>query len=166
VEIIRPYLITRRILAYLADIVLLFAVLAPTALLIESLTGLVPKTPSQVWIATVLSFSIPAWLYFILSDHSPAGATFGKRWFKVRVVTGSGGSPSLSQALARNAVKLLPWEMAHIFGFALAEAVGPTVQSAGLIAANALTLAYLVVMLGTRGRKSIHDFLVGTEVTF
>jgi hypothetical protein len=54
--------------------------------------------------------------------------------------------------------------MAHIFGFALAEQVGEAAQTAGLLAANGLLLAYLAVLVATRGRRSVHDLLVKTEV--
>lgn len=154
----------KRIGAYLIDIVLLFVVLAPLSLLAQRALDITPQSEVEVWIAAVMSFSIPAWLYFMLSDHSAAGATVGKRLLRLRVTTETHGPVSLARALLRTAVKLLPWELAHIFGFALAGVVGPGVQNAGLIAANLLVVVYLVVLLLYRGRRSVHDLVVKTQV--
>lgn len=68
-------LIMRRTTAYLIDVVLLFVVLAPTAFLVEAIFGFRPATNSQVWVAAVMSFSIPAWSYFLISDLSQRGMT-------------------------------------------------------------------------------------------
>ena len=92
-------------------------------MLVEWALGIFPRTPYQVWLATVVSFSIPAWLYFLLSDCSGSGATIGKK-LRLRVVQTGGARVGWLRSLARTAIKLLPWEMAHIFGFALAEQVG------------------------------------------
>jgi uncharacterized RDD family membrane protein YckC len=154
----------RRILAYTVDIVLLFLALAPAATLVERLLGLAPQTPGQVWVAIVLSFSIPAWTYFVLCDSSRSGATLGKRIFGLHTTRRDGGRLNFLKALGRTAVKLLPWEMAHIFGFAIADQVGPVVQLIGLIAANVLTLVYLIICLATGGRRSLHDLLAATIV--
>ena len=62
-----------------------------------------------------------------------------------------------TRALARTAVKLLPWEAAHIFGFALAGAVPDVVQVSGLVAANVLVLVYFGMAAATGGRRSVHD---------
>mgnify|MGYP001027524896 FL=1 len=158
-------LLLKRLAAYLIDICLLFAVLAPTTLLVEQVLGLFPRTPYQVWVAAVVSFSIPTWLYFLFSDCSRSGATVGKKILRLKVTQAGGARVGLLRSLARTAVKLLPWEMAHIFGFALAEQVGPTFQAAGLIAANGLALIYGAVLVARRGRCSVHDLAVRTEVT-
>jgi uncharacterized RDD family membrane protein YckC len=154
----------KRMGAYCVDVLLLFATLATTATVVERWLRITPQTPRQVWVATVLSFSIPVWLYFTLGDHSRSGATIGKKLFRLRVLRVGGSRVSLSRSLARTAIKLLPWEMAHLFGFALAQEVGAVVQGAGLIAANVLAVVYLIVLLATRGRLSVHDLLVDTNV--
>jgi uncharacterized RDD family membrane protein YckC len=159
-------LILRRSAAYLLDILLLFIVLAPFAYLIESVSGLRPQTSGQVWIAAILSFSIPVWLYFTLSDASQTGATLGKRIMGVRVTAlADTQTITYSRALSRTALKLLPWELAHVFGFALADRVDDVVQSLGLVAANLLVVLYAAAMVIHAGRRSIHDLLVGTQVT-
>ena len=155
----------RRILAYVLDILLLFVVLAPLAILFESMLELRPETGFQIWIAIVVSFSVPVWTYFILSDTSQTGATLGKRIMNVAVRRSDGTSRlTFDRALARTALKLLPWELAHIFGFALVDVLGEQIQAWGLVLANLLTAAYLIICIATGGEKSLHDHVVDTSV--
>ena len=157
-------LIIRRSTAYIFDVVLLFTVLAPTAILIEAVFGLQPAANSQVWFAAVMSFSIPAWSYFIISDLSRRGMTAGKRILKVKVTSTNSNKITFARALIRTAIKLSPWELAHFFGFALADSISQTVLSAGLAAANILILIYLVILVFKDGKMSLHDLVAKTEV--
>jgi len=157
-------LILRRSTAYILDIILLFLVLAPTAFLVEAIFDIQPQTRSQVWVAAVMSFSIPAWAYFLVSDLSHKGATVGKRIMKVRVVSTTSDDLNFGRALIRTAVKLLPWETAHIFGFALADSISESVLVTGLVVSNLLVLVYLVVLFMNSGKKSMDDFPARTEV--
>jgi len=160
-------LVIKRMLAYTLDIVFLFLILAPTAFLVEWIFDIEPQTNSQIWIAAIMSFSLPAWLYFFLSDLSRGGATIGKRIMKLRVCPiGEKEIITPGMAFIRTAVKLLPWEIAHVFGFALADALGSVFQSAGLITANVLIVIYLVILIKNRGEKSLHDIVSKTKVTF
>jgi len=157
-------LIIRRSCAYVFDVVLLFAVLAPSVLLIEVIFGFQPSSNSEVWIAAVMSFSIPTWSYFLFSDRSSNGMTVGKRLLKVKVISQNQNGINFGRALLRTAIKLLPWELAHIFGFALADFVSQTAFSAGLITANILIIIYLVILVLHAGKQSLHDFFARTEV--
>jgi len=157
-------LILRRSVAYVIDIILLFAILAPTAYLINYIFDFQPTASSHVWMAAVISFSIPAWSYFLFSDLSWKGMTIGKRLLKVKVVSINGNDLNFGRALLRTAVKLLPWELAHIFGFALADTISQTAISAGLIAANLLIVIYLVMLFMNAGKISLHDLFARTEV--
>ena len=69
--------------------------------------------------------------------------------------------------MLRTAVKLLPWELVHLFGFALAPQAGDltVAQSVGLAAANVLVVIYLVCALVTRGRRSVHDYVARTVLS-
>ena len=159
-------LVAKRTLAYGIDIMILFLVLAPLSLLVEQALGIRPATPGQVWVATVISFSLPAWSYFALSDASKSGASLGKKVFRLRVTSRvEQVRLSLGRALARTALKLVPWELAHLFGFALAGLIPELLQTIGIIAANVLALAYFATLLVTGGRRTVHDLAVGTEVT-
>lgn len=156
-------LLLRRSAAYLADILLLFAVLFPVGWAVVLATGFSPESGVQIWQATLLNFSIPAWLYFTFSDSLWGGQTLGKRLLQLKVTDLSGLSLMVPRALLRTAVKLLPWELAHIGGFALANA--PTVQWACIGLSNLLIVVYLAVAIATHGRRSIHDWIARTEVT-
>jgi len=61
-------------------------------------------------------------------------------------------------------VKLLPWEFAHVFGFALADTVGEGLQLFGLLLSNLLVMIYFVVLVRNDGARTVHDFLAKTIV--
>lgn len=154
----------KRIAAYLIDTVLVFVMMLPLDMLVQRAMRNPQQTAFAELTSPVISVYIVAWLYFVLSDHSATGATLGKRLLRLRVIAENHSKVSLPRALARTAIKLLPWELAHIFWLALAELVRRDVRNAGLIAANVLVVAYLLVLLSTGGRRSVHDLVVKTEV--
>ncbi|HSU16349.1 RDD family protein [Longimicrobium sp.] len=158
--------LARRVLAYCADVSLLFAVLGPLSFAAAGALDVDAWTGPEVWLAAVLVFSIPTWTYFTVSDASRGGATLGKRLLAVRVAGDGGGRVPPSRALARTAVKLLPWEMVHLFGFLLSPVPGEMspLQTAGLAAANLLALAYLAATIRTRGERAPHDRVARTHV--
>lgn len=80
-----------------------------------------PQAGPEIWYIILLTFSGPAWLYFIVSDRSTRGATLGKRVFKLRVSGTTEERVSLGRAVVRTVIKLLPWELTHLFVFALSE---------------------------------------------
>lgn len=157
----------RRAGAYVLDTVLLFALLGPIGWMVtQSLLGALPTTGRQIWLTLLINFSLPTWVYFTISDASARGATFGKRWLGVRVTRNDGDRLGVIQSLGRTAMKLLPWELVHVSAFALSNdlAVFSTRQAIGLVVANALAIGYLICAVLTRGRRSVHDFVVGTAV--
>jgi uncharacterized RDD family membrane protein YckC len=160
-------LLGRRVAAYLVVMLLLFAALAPAGQLVLWLFGAAPPRTGPAIARVILwNFSLPAWLYFIVSDQSAFGATLGKRLFKIQVRTVGGERLSLGRSLARTAVKLLPWELVHVSAFALSTDLSQfrLVQIIGVGAANVLALLYLGVAAATRGRRSVHDYAAGTLV--
>jgi uncharacterized RDD family membrane protein YckC len=163
-----PWLLIRRAGAYVVDIVLLFLVLFPVGQLVRLAVGWSPASPTgqEVWLVSALNFSLPTWFYFVLSDSSAHGATIGKRLLGLHITRIIGGRVSMARALARTAVKLLPWEIAHLSAFALSTdpAGFEFRQVLGLTVANGLTVVYFVVAAGTRGRRSVHDYVAATEV--
>ncbi len=155
-------LVLRRAGAYVVDIVILFAVMFPLGWAVVLLGGFSPSSGVQIWEATLINFSIPAWTYFCLSDSVWGGQTLGKRMLKVRVIGPSGLPPRIGRALLRTAVKLLPWELAHIGGFALQGY--PVIQWVSIGVSNLLILIYLAALIPTKGRRSIHDWVARTQV--
>ncbi len=153
----------KRVAAYLVDIAILFAVLFPLGWAVVLLTGFSPGSGVQIWQATVLNFSIPAWLYFTLSDSLWGGQTLGKRLFKLKVLGPSNQAPGVPRAFLRTAVKLFPWELAHIGGFAVEGS--PALQWVSIGLSNLLILAYLAALFFSHSRRSLHDWVARTEVT-
>ena len=149
---------------------MLFLVLFPVGRLLRFAIGWpLPSSPTGlgVWLASALNFSVPAWTYFVLSDSSARGATVGKSLLGLRVTRVNEGSVGMARALGRTAVKLLPWEITHLFAFALSARPGVSLdvgQLIGLAIANVLIVVYLVVAAYTGGRRSVHDYVAATEV--
>jgi uncharacterized RDD family membrane protein YckC len=160
-------LLGRRIAAYLVDILLLFALLAPAGqLILWLLGGATPQSGPAIARVILWNFSLPAWLYFILADQSASGTTLGKWLLTIQVRDTSGERLSAGRALARTAVKLLPWELVHVSAFALSPDLSQfgALQLAGVAAANLLTAVYLGVAVATGGRRSVHDYAADTLV--
>jgi uncharacterized RDD family membrane protein YckC len=162
----RHHLLRARVVAYAADIVLLFVVLAPLGWVLQRFVFGVPTTNWQIWTTLLWNFSLPTWTYFTLCDASAGGATIGKRWLRLGVVRDSGERVGPLRALARTAIKLLPWELVHVAAFAVAsdDSVSNTPQTIGLVAANALALVFVASVVVTRGRRSVHDWIASTHV--
>lgn len=157
----------RRVAAYLLDITLLFALLAPAGWAIQQFTGAVPDTGPEIWRTLLLNFSLPVWLYFIAFESSARGATPGKRIFGIRVSSTRSSGPLLWRILVRTAIKLAPWELVHIASFAIAPAGGhfTIAQAVGLGLAWLLMIVYLIVVWRSDGHVGPHDRLAGTYVT-
>lgn len=159
-------LFLRRILAYLVDCALLFLVLAPLGIAVQSGIGVSPETTHGIYVTLLLNFSVPGWGYFTWGDCSARGATCGKRLLDIRVETGDGRYVETGRALGRTAIKMLPWEISHASAFLLAPTVGifGLTSWTGLAAAYVLVFAYLGVAWWTGGQKSVHDFATATVV--
>jgi uncharacterized RDD family membrane protein YckC len=160
-------LLGRRIAAYLLDILVLFGVLAPAGqLILRLLDAPPPQSGPEIGRVILWNFSLPAWLYFILSDRSASGATLGKRLLKIQVTDMASDRLTIGRALARTAVKLLPWELVHVSVFVLSTDLSRfnRTQSVGVAAANLLVVVYLGIAIATRGRRSAHDYAAGTVV--
>ena len=64
--------------------------------------------------AVVLAVSVaPTWAYLTVSE-SAVQATWGKRCRRLQVITVTGRRPGVARCAVRNAVKLLPWQLAHV----------------------------------------------------
>ena len=159
-------LVRRRVVAYLLDVGLLFAVLAPLGFAVQWILGYAPSTGPQIWATLLLNFSLPAWAYFAASDASAGGATVGKRWVGIRVSPEDHGRVGAVRAVGRTAVKLAPWELVHVSAFGLSQGADQfsVAQGVGLTAANLLAIAYVAWAIATGGHRSVHDVVAGTVV--
>ncbi len=161
-------LVARRIGAFLLDILIIFGICAPIGYLIQRLIGYSPQTGLAIWFTILWNFSLPSWLYFLWSDRSKKGKTLGKRVFKLRVTNRAKEQLGWGRALARTAMKLLPWEIIHISGFALSKELGTfsLFQYIGFVTGNALTFAYFIASALTQGKRTVYDLILGTEIQF
>lgn len=162
------YLIVRRLLAYFADCVILFFVLAPIGFLVQHLFDLMSVSQNEIYFTILLNFSIPVWIYFIISDSSKSGATLGKRFLGIKTVNQTGNRVSTRQAFFRTSIKMIPWELSHIAGFLLAPEPGlfNTASWSVISLVYLLVFIYLFVAWRNKGEKSIHDIPARTEVNF
>lgn len=153
----------KRIGAFLVDCVLLFMVLAPLGFGVQHVMGITPETGPETYLTLVLGFSLPAWLYFILGDCSQ---TVGKRLFRLRTVTTSGEHPNITRAAGRTAIKLAPWELAHLSVFIVSPVPGEfdAWGMVGIALVYALVFLYLGMLIRTGGARSIHDIILRTRI--
>jgi uncharacterized RDD family membrane protein YckC len=109
----------RRSMAYLMDSLLVFAVFVVIAqtFFFVPLRGLVIGTDAWFesgWnteLYTLLTMSLPTWLYFSLSETSRWQATIGKHLLKLKTLSlVSGNGVTFPQAMLRTLIKLAPWE--------------------------------------------------------
>jgi RDD family len=156
----------RRVAGYVADVTVLAIVLVPIASLVSVALGTEGLAGLDVWLRSLVMISIPAWTYFVVTEHR-WGAGVGKRLLGLRTVAvGTEAPPTLGAAFARTAVTLAPWELIHLAFFGLAPALGEVTASQIVVAAIAylLVAAYVVVTLWTGGRRSPADLAAATEV--
>lgn len=160
-------LLIKRPAAYAIDFLLVASLCVLPQLLVYMLFNGVPfdyfDKAWQVYGWVLLTVSLPVWLYFILQESSSRQSTFGKRIMKVRVITTDNHRISRSKSFQRTAVKLLPWELAHLGLLPIYFSDSPEI-SIGLYLSNALIIIYIIYFILHRGTKAIHDTLAGTIV--
>jgi uncharacterized RDD family membrane protein YckC len=110
---------------------------------------------------------LPAWLYLSISEQAAAHATWGKRRLGLRVVRHDGQPPETWRVLARNAIKLLPWQLAHLGAAPLMSGavVAPFTIWLPLGGAYALTGLSVSLVVIRRDRAALHDLVAGTRVS-
>jgi len=124
------------------------------------------------WRMQLLAFGttvLPVTLYFALSEAGPHAASVGKRRRHLHVSTSIGERPSLARTLLRNALKFLPWQLAHtamlaIPGFPARVEVIPNAPLATLVATWVLVALYLAGLSSGLGRRPLYDRIAGTVV--
>jgi len=167
---------TRRVLrrlvgAVAVDSVCVWALGAVEFALVWSLMG-VPEVgevdPLRGQLIGFVSLTLPVWLGASLLESRGRAGTPGKRLLGLRVVGPDGGAPGLARALARNAVKLLPWEVAHA-GVHQAMALPDEVKAlppgiTALLVAPQVAVVAFAAMAALGARRPPHDRVAGTRV--
>jgi uncharacterized RDD family membrane protein YckC len=116
---------------------------------------------------TLITISLPTWLYFAFLEASPWQATVGKRLLKLETLEkGRRDRLSFLQAFIRTLIKLAPWEIAHLTNnlpVPLWYDPNPDFR-AGFILVPLLLVIYIVVAFVTPDRQSVHDLLAQSLV--
>lgn len=167
--------IFRRILAYCIDILFVYVFLVAALQLIFFAQIRQLFIASEDWfrsgwnteVYSLLTISLPIWLYFILSEISPWQATIGKHLLKVQTVNiNTKNKISVKQSILRTFFKLLPWEIAHFTNNIPAPMwydPNPSLRI-GFIIVPLLLILYLVLAILTPARQSLHDLISRTVV--
>lgn len=164
-----------RILAFAVD----WAIISAYAVILYAILFLVApglggdlfvKQPEPVSAHLIgfFSLTLPAVLYFALSEASRWQATLGKRVLNLQVVTRSGLRPPPLRTIIRALIKLLPWEAAHtvlwrIEGWPLDPAPITPLQVSILIGVWLAVAWYLILLFWGTGRTP-YDWVAGTRV--
>lgn len=167
----RPAPALRRILAFGLDYLLIAlhigVITGVFALLPREVVGRLFGTPLSGQATAFAALTLPVLLYFALTESSRLEGTLGKRAVGLRVVGVEGGRISFPRALGRNALKLLPWELAHtciwrIEGWPAAPESPTGWTLLGLILVWVLVIAYVSSLWKSPRRRTLYDWAAGT----
>lgn len=173
----------RRLLAYFIDVALAFGVVL---VVLQSLVfplafqlfGEFYLYGPRIEIYTLLTISLPVWLYFAVLESRGRGASLGKRVLGMQVKTLEGQTLSFNQALTRTIIKMLPWEIAHmainlpVNAWINSEtgvidpanaALGPF-RSGVLLSVYLLAFVYVILAWRSPRKQSLHDRILNTLV--
>ncbi|HKJ28481.1 MAG TPA: RDD family protein [Anaerolineales bacterium] len=164
-----------RIIAYLVDSLLSFLLIVTITqtLIFVPLRETIPGAGqwfNSGWkteLYTLTTISLPIWFYFGIMEASSWRATIGKRLLKLQTLSQPTRQPiTPAQAALRTIIKMLPWELAHLTnnlpvpmwydpdpGFRIGFAIVPI-----------LAAAYLILILTTKNKQSLHDLVARTVV--
>ena len=125
--------------------------------------------PWRMHLLAFVTTVLPVTLYFAFTESGPRGGSIGKRRLDLEVTTTEGTRPSLSQTLLRNALKFMPWQLAHtamlsIPGFPTQVEQIPTWALVMLLATWVVVGAYLVGLSERLGGRPLYDRIAGTRV--
>lgn len=140
-----------------------------TAVASAARASLPPTTATRTLLATDASafgFSVlPVWVYLSATEASARQASWGKRRVGLRVTTSDGSRAGWRRIASRNAVKLLPWQLAHIAVARLILGVDDPV-TVGVTYTLSLLIPAVSIMMAWRDpqRRALHDRVVGTRV--
>ena len=120
------------------------------------------------WLAQLGGFlllTLPVALYFIISDSTIGGQSFGKSKMGIKVVGINGKSVSVIHMIGRTILKLLPWELSHYLVYRLMNiedvplhdyVIGSLIYM--LVFGNILAATF------TKKKQSLYDIILQTRV--
>lgn len=124
------------------------------------------NSPITAELTGFLLLTLPISLYFIWCESFISQGTWGKRKMGIRVVNCALQPIGIGRSIIRTAIKFLPWEAAHfaIWRIMLPSHLSETTILVILYAVNATVLIYLLSPLLNKKRKTVYDWVAGTEV--
>lgn len=125
--------------------------------------------PASAELTSFMLLVLPVLLYFTVLESSRRQATIGKRVLGLRVVTANGGQVGFLRALLRNALKLIPWELAHaclwrIPGWPLNPQEPPVWVTAGLVLVWVVVAVYAIGLALSKTGQTPYDHLAGVRI--
>jgi len=164
----------RRLVAYAVDCAVLFggllvlqAILYPLNPIVRTLRddGDVSGGNLHLWVFATAT--VPFLVYFVSAVASRRQSTVGMALLRMRVEMVDGSRVSLPRALLRSTVLLVPFEVNHVLMFHFAPPTGEAPSAAfwiGIAAVWVLIGVFLVSVLVSPRRQSLHDRVAGTVV--
>ncbi len=159
----------RRFWAVIFDAIILFAVMAPVAMLVEE-----GRNDNLALMAALDYGTTLVTIFYYILLHAAWGQTLGKMITGVKVVKNSDLSPiAFRHALTRDMVPLLVFivgiVLINYLDIGIAENKQASLQPPPIVGAVVFLqflwpLLELITMLFNRRRRAIHDFIAGTVV--
>jgi RDD family protein len=131
--------------------------------------GALFTNPASAELTSFMLLVLPVLLYFALLESSRWQATIGKRVMGLRVTTLDDGRVGFLRALLRNALKLIPWELAHtclwrIPGWPLNPQEPPIWVTLGLVLVWVVVAVYAIGLAISRTGQTPYDHLANVRV--
>lgn len=165
----------RRVGAYLIDVVVIYVyigVLFGASTALNAVWPLHEAMDASYGLRHAISFgtlTLPVVLYFVHMEHSRHRGTFGKRRLGLEVVAAHGGPAPLHSLAIRNAVKFLPWEMAHTWihlhpGYLLSGPDSIADWMFGAVLPVGLMVVWVLLIFVRRDGRSVYELVSRTQV--
>ena len=135
-------------------------------LVAQELSTVIFSNPLLGELTGFVLLTLPVTLYFALSERSAAGATWGKRRMRLRVVTVDGQRLGPARSLLRSGLKFVPWELSHfaIWQFSAAGPNPPPILTTVLFVVWVLIGLNVVSAKQDQRRRTLYDRGAGTVV--
>jgi uncharacterized RDD family membrane protein YckC len=150
------------LLLYLAAVTLLSFLLNPLGISQWLFTDRL-----RAQLAGFFLLTLPVTLYFTVSESSDRQATWGKKRVRLKVIDYNGKRIRFWRALARTALKFVPWELSHtlIWEIYFPSQTNSTWVNYGFVLVYVIIGLNLASLIMTKTHQTIYDFLAKTYVT-
>lgn len=149
----------KRILAYLVDFtVLLLYIISMKYLYYNGVNVTEDYLNKRIGI-DILTISLPMLLYSFVSEVLMHGQTIGKKLFNIRVISLSGGTPSISQYLIRWMFRVFEWPF--FFGYIM---FSGTAFTAYITITFFLGIGVAIIIASTKKNQRLGDIAANTVV--